>query len=436
MNLCFFNRSYWPDQAATGQLLTELAEDLVSRHGCAVSVVAGRALHAKETARPTLWPVQREERGGVRILRANGTRLRPGRFSGRVANYLSYFASAALASAGVGRPDVVVSLTDPPIVGLAALWTARRTGARFVFLCEDIFPEVAALIENFQSATLHRTLDRVNRYLLREADGVVALGERMRQRLVEEKGADPTRVQVIHNWADCEAIVPAAKDNAFSRAHGLADRFVVMHSGNVGLSQNLDVAIEAAARLQSRERIVLAIVGDGARREALERGVRGRGLSNVRFLPYVPKDRLHESFAAADAFVVSLKPGLEGYIVPSKLYGILAAGRPYVAAVDPSCEVAAIAREHQCGLLADPNSADDLALKIATLYDDPERARTMGDNARRVAWRFDRRAAVQAYYDLFIRVAGVARAEAPAARASANARVRASGGGVPASRDE
>ena len=421
MNICFFNRSYWPDQAATGQLLTELAEDLVGRHGCAVSVVAGRALHANDAAAWTLWPVQHEERGGVRILRANGTRLRPSRFSGRVANYLSYFASAAFASFGVGRPDIVVSLTDPPILGLAALWTARRTGARFVFLCEDIFPEVASLIENFQSVTVNRALDRVNRYLLREADAIVALGERMRQRLVEEKGADPARVNVIHNWADCEAIVPGAKDNPFSRAHGLADRFVVMHSGNVGLSQNLDVAIDAAARLQSRERIVFAIVGNGAKREALERDVQRRGLSNVRFLPYVPKEQLHESFAAADAFLVSLKPGLEGYIVPSKLYGILAAGRPYVAAVDPSCEVAAIAREHRCGLLADPESADDLALKIAGLYDDPESARTMGHNARRVAWRFDRRAAVQAYYDLFVRVAGVARAEAPAARASANA---------------
>jgi putative colanic acid biosynthesis glycosyltransferase WcaI len=433
VNICFFNRSYWPDQAATGQLLTDLAEDLVNRHGCAVTVVAGRPLHATGRSSPMRWPVEREMRCGVTILRSNGTRLGPGRFSGRVANYLSYFASASLASFGVGRPDIVVSLTDPPIVGLAARWTARRTGARFVFLCEDIFPEVAALIEDFQNQTVDRALDRVNRYLLGEADAVVALGERMRRRLVEEKGADPPRVHVIHNWADCDAIVPGAKDNGFSRQHGLDDRFVVMHSGNVGLSQNLEVAIEAAARLQSRERLVFVIVGNGARREALERDVARRGLSNVRFLPYVPKEQLHESFAAADVFLVSLKPGLEGYIVPSKLYGILAAGRPYIAAVDPSCEAAVIASEHGCGLVADPGSADELVQKVAALYDDPDTARTMGNNARRIAWRFDRRVAVQAYYNLFVRVAGVARAGAPAARASANARVRASGGGVPAS---
>ena len=176
---------------------------------------------------------------------------------------------------------------------------------------------------------------------------MIALGERMKRRLVEEKGADPSRVHVIHNWADCQAITPGPKDNAFARAHGLADRFVLMHSGNVGLSQNLDLLVEAAARLQSRERLVIAIVGDGARRQALAgRGGAPRALTNVRFFPYQPKELLHESFATADAFLVSLKPGLEGYIVPSKLYGILAAGRPFVAAVDPSCEAATIAREH------------------------------------------------------------------------------------------
>src|SRR5262249_10578531 len=158
---------------------------------------------------------------------ANGSRCAPRRFAGRAANYLTYFGSATLAAFQVGRPDVVVSLTDPPIVGLAARWTARRTHARFVFLCEDIFPEVAAPLEDFHNEAVNRTLDRVNRYLLREADAIVALGDRMRRRLVEEKGADAHRIAVIHNWADCDAILPGAKDNAFAEANGLADRFVV-----------------------------------------------------------------------------------------------------------------------------------------------------------------------------------------------------------------
>jgi len=417
VKLCFFNRSYWPDQAATGQLLTELAEDLVARHGCQVSVVAGRALHGRDDragglrAISPVSPVSYEQRGGVRILRANGTAFPRHRFAGRASNYLTHFASAYAASWRLGHQDVVVSLTDPPILGLVALRAARCAGARFVFLCEDVFPEVAVLLDDFHNKTVNRTLDRINRYLLREADVVVALGDRMKRRLVEEKGADPSRVRVIHNWADCEAITPKPKDNAFARAHGLTDRFVLMHSGNVGLSQNLDLLLEAAARLQSRERLVVAIVGDGARRQPLQDMAARRGLTNVRFFPYQPKEQLDDSFATADAFLVSLKPGLEGYIVPSKVYGILASGRPFVAAVDPSCEAAVIAREHHCGTIARPGEPDALATSIAALCDDPAGARVMGENARRAAWQYDRRVAVQTYYDLF---ASLARGAVPA----------------------
>src|SRR5262249_61007063 len=159
--------------------------------------------------------------------------------------------------------------------------------------------------------------------------------------------ADQARMTIIHNWADCDAITPGPKDNAFAREHGLADRFVLMHSGHVGMSQNLEVLVEAAARLTSRERLAIAIVGDGTRREALADEAMRRGLTNIRFFPYTPKSRLHESFAAADAVLVALKPGIEGCIVPSKGYGILAAGRPYSARIDPSAERAGMTPEHR-----------------------------------------------------------------------------------------
>jgi glycosyltransferase involved in cell wall biosynthesis len=395
-------------------LLTELAEDLVAAHGCDVTVVAGHAVTVRAGRLPWWRLVGREAQNGVRILRANGTRLRPRRFAARALNYVSYFLSAAVASLGVKRADVVVSLTDPPIVGLLALWTARRTGAKFVFLCEDIFPEVAVLLEDFHNDTVNRALDRVNRYLLAHADAVVALGERMQRRLVEEKGADPRRITIVHNWADCEAIVPAAKDNAFARRHGLVGTFVVMHSGNIGLSQNLDVVLDAAGRLRDRPDVVFAFVGDGSRRQALETAAASRGLGNVRFFPYQPKARLDDSFATADVFIVSLKPGIEGYIVPSKVYGILAAGRPFIAAVDPSCEVAAIAREHRCGVLATPGDADELAARVVALSENRAETAAMGRRAREAAWLFDRRRAVKAYYDLFVKISGWKASDLPA----------------------
>lgn len=404
MHITFFNRSYYPDQGATGQLLTELAESLVRDYGCRVSVVAGRPLlPSRESRSGARWwrPVQWEHHNGVEIIRTGGTTVRPRTFAGRAANYVTYFLSACVAGLMISRPDIVVSLTDPPVIGLAALMTAGRAHAKFVFLCQDIFPEVAVLLEDFQSPTVNRLLEHINRLLIRNADRVIVLGETMKARLITKKGADPGKVRVIHNWADCSAITPGDKQNPWSRATKLADRFVVMHSGNMGLSQNLDALLEAADRLHSYTDIVMAMVGDGAKRKALEACARRQGLTNVRFLPYQPKARLTESFATADVFIISLKEGLAGCIVPSKLYGILAAGRPYVAAVEEACEVAAITRKYECGMLARPGDPDDLTEKILTLYHDRDLASRLGAHARRAALEFDRPDQIRAYYDLF-----------------------------------
>jgi colanic acid biosynthesis glycosyl transferase WcaI len=404
LRVCFFNRSYWPDHGATGQLLTELAEGLVREYACKISVVVGPPLsngNAAAAHAKSWMPVRRELRNRVEIFRAASTVFKPQRFAGRAANYLSYFLSACLAGLWVPRPDVVVSLTDPPIIGLAALLTARRTGARFVFLCQDVFPEVAWLLDDFHSPRLNRLLDRINRLLIRKADQVIVLGETMRERLIAGKGADPQKVKVIHNWADCSAIVPGSKRNPFSVAHGLAEAFVVMHSGNIGLSQSLDTLVDAADRLRSYPDLLLAMVGDGAKRQTLEARARSLRLTNLRFFPYQPKESLKDSFASADMFVVSLKRGLAGYIVPSKLYGILAAGRPYVAAVEEACEVVAITRQYDCGLVVEPGDAKGLADTILTLYHDRAMAQRLGANARRTAQAFDRPRQVRAYYNLF-----------------------------------
>lgn len=410
MKVCFFNRSYWPDHGATGQLLTELCEDLVARHGFEVTVVCGEV---PGRARTGLAPVRREWRNGVEILRGTCTGFDKARFAGRAANYVSYFASAWLAGRWIGRPDVVVALTDPPIIGLAGRRAARRIGARFVYLCQDLFPEVTRLIEDFRSGLVDGALERVSRSLIGGADRVVAVGETMRDLLVQRRGADPARVAVIHNWADCSALSPRPKDNPFARAHGLSEPFVVMHSGNVGLSQDLDTLLDTAALLRDERGIVFVVMGDGARRAAIEARTRSEGLGQVRFLPHQPKERLADAFGSADVFVVSLKRGLAGSIVPSKVYGILAAGRPYIAAVEPSCEVASITTKHDCGLLVAPGDARTLAGRILELYGDRQLARHLGDNARRAAFAFDQPLQVDAYARLLRDVAATAGAPRP-----------------------
>jgi len=399
LRILFFNRSYWPDFGATGQLLTELAEDLVAHHGFDVTVVTGYPLR-QPGSRPA-----REIHNGVEIVRASGTTFEPRRFAGRAANYVSYFASACAAGLRVGRGDMVVALTDPPIIGLAGLLAARRAGVPFVFMVRDVFPEVAALLEDFRSATVDAVLEQVTRYLLRHADAVLPLGDTMQQRLVA-KGGHPGRMRIIEDWADCALLAPGPKDNPFSRAHGLHDRFVVMHAGNIGLSQNLDIVLDAAEHLRARDDIRIVFVGDGARRVLLERRARERCLDHVVFLPYQPRERMGESYAAADVFVVSLLPGLAGCIVPSKVYSILAAGRPYVAAVEEACEVVALTRAEGCGFVVAPGDARALADHVIELADTPGLADRMGARAREVGLRFDRPRQVAKYAELFRELAG------------------------------
>jgi len=399
MHVCFFNRSYWPDLSATGQLLTELAEDLVRVHGWDVTIVAGYPLRSGAALPSTEW------RNGVHIVRASGSTLDPGRFVGRATNYISYFALAVVRGLGTRKPDVVVALTDPPIIGIAALASATKARVPFVFLCEDIFPEVATLLEDFHSDLVNGALTQVNRFLVRKATRIIALGDTMKRRLVEGKGADPAKISVIHNWADCRAVAPGPRDNAFARQHGLVDRFVVLHAGNVGLSQDLEIVLHAAEQLRERPDVVFVFVGDGAKKKNLQEIAERRDLRNVKFLPYQPRETMDQSYATADVSLVSLKRGLAGVIVPSKIYNVLASGRPCVAALEQDCEVADIIRQHGCGYVINPGNASALTARVLDLAADRESAAAMGARARCAALSFDRPRQVAAYHALLTEVA-------------------------------
>ncbi|HLX19321.1 MAG TPA: glycosyltransferase family 4 protein, partial [Gaiellaceae bacterium] len=232
-----------------------------------------------------------------------------------------------------------------------------------------------------------------------------AIGETMRRRL-EQKGAKPERIRVIPNWVDTTAIVPQQRDNDWAREHGLVDRFVVMHSGNVGHPQNLDVLIRAATFLRDLDDLAIVIVGGGARRAELTELAELLETDAVRFLDYQPRETLSDSLSTANLHYVGLGRGLSGYVVPSRMYGILAAGRPVLVAADADSETASIVASVGCGLLAPPNRPELVAEAIRAAYDGRHDLEAMGRRGREyVVAEADRTVAVARYRELLHEIA-------------------------------
>ncbi len=381
----FLNRSFWPDREATGQFLTELCDDLSADHE--VTIVAGPSYHTKDgnAAGFRLW--SQERHGKVTIIRTWGTRFSKSNLAGRLVNLGTYYLLAAIVAFRLPRPDVIVAETDPPLLGALAAVLKRRWGCRLVYNVRDLYPDIAEVTGGVRSPFLLDLLRRGNDYAYQRSDLIVTLGHDMARRIVD-KGVPPDKVVVVPDWVDCGRIRPL-DSNPFRR--GFGDKFVVMYSGNIGLSQQLETVLEAADSLRADERILFAIIGEGARKKWLQERAHAMGLTNVTFMPYQPLEKLGESLSAADLHLIPLAAGAAGCLVPSKIYGILAAGRPFIAMMEESAEVAQIAREDAVGFVVQPGSVEALSCAIREAVDSPERLRQMGVRARRLAeMRFDR----------------------------------------------
>jgi glycosyltransferase involved in cell wall biosynthesis len=291
---------------------------------------------------------------------------------------------------------VLVVETDPPVLGALGAVLKWWHGRPMVFYLQDLFPEVGLALGRFRPGPLTSFLRWTTQFGLDRADRVIVLGEDMRRRVLD-RGVPPAKIDVVPNWADTAAVRPVEPSPALRREWSLNGEFVVMYSGNLGLSQNLEHVLEAARRLQD-EPIAFVFIGEGAAKGGLMATAKDYGLDNMRFLPYQPKERLAESLGAADLHLIPLRCGLAGYMVPSKLYGILAAGRPYLASVDADSEVALVTREHGTGVVVDPDNPHALidALRWCLAHQDELAA--MGRRGRRLAEdRFDRRQSVRRF---------------------------------------
>jgi putative colanic acid biosynthesis glycosyltransferase WcaI len=389
MRILFINQYFPPDATNTANLLGALCEDLSQDHE--VWVVAGRPSYNPQAN--TYRPV------GMNLSRAWSSSFSRAGMPGRLANYATFMCTALFRSRRVPKPDVVVALTDPPVIGLIGLLAASRHRAPFVQVYMDIHPDVGVALNRLNNPLLVKAWRRLNGWIRSRASGVVAIGRDMARKLSEE-GVEASKITIIPNWAEDVQIDHDAVRGARTTM-GWTERFVVMHAGNVGLAQNLGALIDAAQALQDLPEVLVVIMGEGAARGRLEREAQARGLSNVAFLPYAPTEEAKVLIGAADLHVISLAPGLGGCLVPSKAYGILAAGKPFVAAVEPDSELGLLVGESRCGLLVPPGDPKGLADAIQHLRDQPDPE--IGKAGRRAFQaRYRRDQATKAYEDLLV----------------------------------
>ncbi|WP_210269795.1 glycosyltransferase family 4 protein [Hyphomicrobium methylovorum] len=375
-------------------MLSDLAFGIAER-GADVSVVTSRLRYS---GGDDLLP-KRERISGVETIRMATSNFGRHGLLLRAIDYLTFYISAIFALLRILRAgDVLVAMTDPPMLAVIAVPIARLRGARVIVWSQDLFPEVAEALSVFgsQGRTVFSALRFIRNASHRRADMNVVIGELMANRLAAT-GAPASRISVIPNWADCKELRPVDGDrNPLRDAWGLKGCFVVGYSGNLGRAHDVETLLSAAALIEARNSIATwpairwLFIGGGHLFSEAAREADARGLRSVSFQPYQPRQRLPQSLGAADVHLVILRPELEGLIVPSKFYGIAAAGRASIFIGAPDGEIARVIRQHKCGLHVQMGDAEALANAVLQLMNAREETKRMGERAR---------LACEAYYD-------------------------------------
>jgi len=401
--LFFLNRYFHPDRSATSQLLSDLAFHLAAS-GRQLYVITSQQLYDDPTSRLPATEIV----NGINVIRVPTTRFGRATLVGRAIDYFSFYVSAwrALRSR-VKQDDVVVAMTDPPLISIVAMLAAKRRGVRLVNWLQDVYPEVAVELGiSIIRGPLKSAFSNLRNKTLQIAVANIVVGDRMFEK-ISSLGASTDHIHVIHNWSEDEQIFPVSHaDNPLRREWGLDGKFVVGYSGNLGRAHEFDTVLTASERLRHNPRIVFLFIGGGHQMDKLAGIVKSRGLDAAfRFMPYQDRMHLKYSLGVPDVHWISLKPAVEGMVVPSKFYGIAAAGRPIIAIMAPDGEIARLVLEHKCGLLIEPGQADALARAIARLSTDPQSLVAMSARAREMLdANFSRRQALDRWCKVLDRV--------------------------------
>lgn len=387
MRILLLNLYYPPDTSATAKMAETVVNALARENE--VTILCGRPSY--DPAERRAWQLFRtEETKNVRIVRVGSTDFPRFNMKKRVLNYLTYTA-LVIPRALFTTCDAVLAMTDPPFEGIIGAFVALLKGQPYFYNIRDMYPDMAVGGSIVAPGLLARIWEKLHRWALRRATKVIVLGEDMRNRIVA-KGVRADQVEIVRDGteilsANAQQTQAAQLDQEVIRTIRGDFRFVLLHAGNIGFYGAWETLIAAAKQLHG-DGIGFVFVGEGAQRAQLESAA--NGASNVRFLPFFPGNKIPSVLAAADAHLITIKRGLEGVVVPSKMYGILAAGKPIVAVAPRETDAVALGEKLGFSVGADPDYPDQVAKVIRKLAADPARMTVMGQSARAAAPGYDR----------------------------------------------
>jgi colanic acid biosynthesis glycosyl transferase WcaI len=384
MKILLLNLYYPPDTSATAKMAHTVVDAVSIHHQ--VTVLCGRPSYDPSERRA--WRLfQTELVGLAKIIRAGSTAYPRFAMKKRVLNYLSYVA-LAVPRALFFRCDVVLAMTDPPFQGIVGAFVALLKHKPYVYNIRDLYPDMAVGGSIVAPGLFTRIWERLHRWALRRATRVIVLGEDMRTRIIA-KGVDPSRVVVIRDGAEILSSnipLPPPDPDVVHAIRG-SFSFVLVHAGNLGFYGAWNTLVVAARKLAS-EGVGLVFVGDGAQRAQIEAAAAGAG--NIRFLDFFPSHKIPSVLAAADAHVITVRRGLEGMVVPSKMYGILAAGKPIVAVASRETDVVSMGVQRGFAVVADPDKPEEMVAAVRELIFDAHKLKSLGEAARAAAPDYDR----------------------------------------------
>jgi len=380
MKVTILSQYFWPEENATSDLMSGIATGLVQQ-GFEVTAIAGQPSYRDIETLPRVL-----EHEGVRVRRVPSTRFDKNRLPGRAINMVTFTVSLFFSSLFMRRSDAVIAVTNPPFLILVVRLLTSLRGMKSVLLIHDLYPEVAIALGHLRKGSLTaRFWSAFNRWSYRGATRIIALGECMAELLRQQVPAELLeRIVVIPNWANGDVIKPVPRENhPLIREWEVEGKFVVLYSGNIGRFHELETVTRAAEILAEKDSSILfQFIGDGGQLTWLKSEVGRLSLKNVAFQPFQSKERLPLSLTACDAGLVTLKKEATGCCVPSKLYGMLAAGRPVLGVLSRQSETAKTIERHGCGIVVQPGDAEGLAEGVIRLKSDPDLVNRLGEAAR------------------------------------------------------